>query len=61
MATNFQSITESPEKLAEFINEILTNCAAPRYTECEGCPLNVPCNHYEGELVEWLQEEAADD
>lgn len=48
--TNFQSITESPEKLAEFLYDIGLQCrVCPALEACDGA-----CD---GVLLEWLQEE----
>lgn len=51
--TNFQRITESPEKFAEFINDLIPECA--RYPSCDSCPLYGHCDA--DEILEWLQEE----
>lgn len=56
--TRFERITESPEKLSEFIDEIFTNCEA-------WCPLHDPMEKYIGSrcdgkckehMVEYLNE-----
>lgn len=56
MATNFESITESPEKLAEFLDEITHRCNMG-YESCVYCP--IPCYSKE-RIIEWLQEEASE-
>lgn len=52
MATNFQNITESPEKLADFLFECVScnHCQARNYCEL----VDETCVET---LEEWLQEE----
>lgn len=65
MATNFQNITESPEKLAEFLDKLMgsTGCCIPVEVEesvndCDAkwCPymVGLDCGF---NTIEWLQEE----
>lgn len=55
MTTNFQSITESPEKLAYFLSE--------HFGYCGDCPAETVCRELDDEaicmdgMLEWLQEE----
>lgn len=53
--TNFKSITESPEKLAEFLDNVTRRCTLGD-SACLSCQLVFKCDGAEG-LLEWLQEE----
>lgn len=48
-------ITESPEKLAEWLDIIRDNCG--NNPDCPSCPLGKAKHCYGEDLVEWLQEE----
>lgn len=51
---NFQCITESPEKLADFLLRITKHCSC---SACLSCPLNDVCGEDFQIHFEWLQEE----
>ncbi|SHI43833.1 hypothetical protein [Parasporobacterium paucivorans] len=56
--TNFESLTESPEKLGNFINRITYKCIAGKCMECE---IYDVCNHEgcdERTTEEWLNQPA---
>lgn len=55
MATNYERITESPERLVKFIDHITKRCTMGD-SACIGCQLHDCC--YSNELLlEWLQDE----
>lgn len=59
MATNYERITESSEKLAKFLACISKRCEGMDDTAavCNECPLvRIDCASQE-RIVEWLQEE----
>lgn len=57
MTTNFELITKSPEKLAEFIDNV-TTCCATIGGSCYGCLLENCCMIGEIEaFLDWLNEE----
>lgn len=56
MATNFDCITQSPERLAEFIDDVTVCCGAGGDSYCNVCPLKSVCE-YEITISRWLQEE----
>ena len=53
--TNFERITKSPEKLAEFINLVLV-CACDNHGDCDECPLTGTC--YTNGIKKWLKQES---
>lgn len=54
--TNYDRITASPEKLAEFLSDVTNACSSE--PECLGCPLDGHCAYDDGAMyLEWLQEE----
>lgn len=53
MVTNYERITESPKKLAEFLDEITFRCTMGD-SACVNCPL--PCNSKKS-IKKWLKEE----
>lgn len=59
MATNFQRITESPEKLAEFIYGI-DRFYQSGEKDCQQCNLFGYCEKSKRDVLEWLQEERDD-
>lgn len=51
--TNFERITESPEKLAGFLHE--------NYADCYECPMSDSCDSTKtckDAMLEWLKEES---
>ena len=59
-STNFDRITESPEALAEFIENILDACSGD-IDECDVCQLGKHCNPCDGFrkiALNWLNEES---
>ena len=53
--TNFERITKSPEKLAEFIDLVLV-CACDNHGECDECPLTGTCET--NGIKKWLKQES---
>ena len=61
--TNFESITASPEALAEFIGSVL-DCCSDEFGVCEHCPLAKNCRENKGFkqiALEWLKQESIDE
>lgn len=68
MVTNYERITKSPEKLAMFLDKLMSNCGCCILTEVEEsvpdcdarCPYldRVDCKF---DTLEWLQEECEQD
>lgn len=56
MMTNFERITESPEKLAEFIYGI-DRFYQSGEKDCQQCDLLRYCKKSKQDVLEWLQEE----
>lgn len=57
MATNYERITESPEKLAKVLVKISDCCGNWNERRCNKCPLRkAPCGQPH-RLSKWLQEE----
>lgn len=54
--TNFQRITESPEKLAEFIDKIICHCS-DHDKDCTECPMRENRNCDYETTLEWLNQE----
>lgn len=54
MATNYERITESPEKLVEFLTKV-TDCCCNE--ACGSCSLCEVCGDGIQRYREWLQEE----
>lgn len=61
MTTNYENITESSEKLAEFIDEV-TDICSDKNSDCDKCPLWKACASINSvdPLVEWMNEEYKD-
>lgn len=59
MATNYERITESPEKLADFLSTIYGVCAIDYdMNPCPPCPLkDVRWCFKKASILEWLKEE----
>ena len=58
--TNFDSVTESPEALAEFIGSVL-DCCSDECGECKHCPLGKNCSaikDFKQIALEWLKQES---
>ena len=58
--TNFESVTSSPEALAEFIGSVL-DCCADEFDECKNCPLDKTCiagKGFKQIALEWLKQES---
>lgn len=56
VTTNFDRITESPEKLAEFIDKILCHCS-DHDKDCTECPMRENRNCDYETTLEWLNQE----
>lgn len=56
VVTNFKRITESPEVLAEFLDDVTTYCGSAH--NCLSCPLYKAKDCDKDGLIEWLQEES---
>lgn len=54
--TNFEVITESPEKLAEFIDKIICHCS-DHDKDCTECPMRENRNCDYETTLEWLNQE----
>lgn len=52
--TNFQRITESPEKLAEFMKNIAFCLKCPNYNKCK----EIDDDKCLGYCLEWLKQES---
>jgi len=58
--TNFESITASPEALAEFIGSVL-DCCSDEFGVCKRCPLDKTCiadKGFKQSALEWLKQES---
>ncbi len=55
--TNFESITESPEKLAEFLDKIIRHCS-DYDKDCTECPMKENRNCDYETTLEWLMKES---
>ena len=53
--TNFEAITESPEKLAEFLDKIIRHCS-DYDKDCTECPMKENRNCDYETTLEWLME-----
>ena len=52
--TNFDRITESPEKLAQFLHESFSYCInCPMFRTCDNSPEEMNCEQV---MLAWLQE-----
>ena len=56
ITTNFDRITESPEKLAEFIDKIICHCS-DHDKDCTECPMRENRNCDYETTLEWLNQE----
>lgn len=55
--TNFEAITESPEKLAEFLDKIIRHCS-DYDKDCTECPMKENRNCDYETTLEWLMQES---
>lgn len=60
MTTNFERITESPEKLAGFLSEVVDCCGSGGDSYCDFCPLQGMCE-FEANILKYLLKEESDD
>lgn len=56
--TNFQRITESPEKLAEWLDEHCDYCKEIQDVQCDKCPHAGRYCVHDNIWLEWLNEES---
>ena len=56
-ATNFDRVTASPEKLVEFVTDIMFHASGCRYTGKLKCP-NTTCKEC---VLDWLKQKAEED
>ena len=56
--TNFQRITESPEALAEWLNEHSDYCKEIQNWQCIDCPYSDKYCTRENQWLDWLMQES---